>query len=249
MNDETKNMDERYRFLFPFEKIPYGSRIIIYGAGKLGHEYLKQIRLTNYCRVEGIIDRNADLYDGSEIPVYKPDMIKELSFDYAVVAIRIDTHKKDIFNLLYDNGIDPDRIICTLERNVHVITSGLECYSVTDISDASYGKTMYSVAVLLTGGIGDNIIQKRFIVELSRYLPNALIDIYSLQNKEFKEYLFSDIDQVNGIFDDLGYLYEREKNKYSLAIFIEACSFIKIDAWKKTIYENKHNEFVSVVEK
>lgn len=243
------SMAERYSYLFPFEKIPYGSSILIYGAGTLGHEYLEQIRLTGYCRVVGVIDRNANMYVKSELPVYKPENIKELNFDYVVVAIRIDTHKSEIFKNLKNNGVEDSKIVCIFERNTEGLTTGLEGGTITTDANEAYRQTRYSIAVCLTGGIGDNIIQKRFIMELASLIPEALIDIYSLQNKEFKIFLFSDMDRVNRVYDDLGYLYEKEKSNYTLSIFVEACSFIRIDTWKRSVYENAQNAFAEVIDR
>ena len=49
---------DEYKFLFPFEKVPVGSNIIIYGAGIMGQAYLRQVQLTNYCHLVGMVDRN-----------------------------------------------------------------------------------------------------------------------------------------------------------------------------------------------
>lgn len=57
-------------WLFPFEKIPMGSQILIYGAGELGQEYLRQIILTNYCTIVGFIDKAAKSYQIAGVPTY-----------------------------------------------------------------------------------------------------------------------------------------------------------------------------------
>ena len=69
---------DTYRYLFPYEKIPPHSRILIYGAGILGQEYLKQIRITNYCKVVGFVDKNFADYPQKDIPVYAPDKVRNL---------------------------------------------------------------------------------------------------------------------------------------------------------------------------
>ena len=72
-------MDD-YRYLFPFEKIPKGSTILIYGAGILGQEYLKQILISNYCKVVGFVDKNYADYPPMQVRVFSPEAIAELSF-------------------------------------------------------------------------------------------------------------------------------------------------------------------------
>ena len=46
--------DEKYRYLFPFEKIKPNSNVLIYGAGVVGMEYLKQIDLTENFLAMGV---------------------------------------------------------------------------------------------------------------------------------------------------------------------------------------------------
>ena len=58
----------KYTYLFPYEKIPQGSRIIIYGAGDVGQEYLQQMQITGYCSVIAFIDK---AYDNTQINMLK----------------------------------------------------------------------------------------------------------------------------------------------------------------------------------
>ena len=92
-------MENAYKYLFPFEKVPQGAAIVIYGAGILGQEYLKQIKITNYCRVIGFADKNFMEYKNASFPVYAPEKIENLKFDFVVVAIRgsLSTNHKKFF--------------------------------------------------------------------------------------------------------------------------------------------------------
>lgn len=62
-------MENQYTDLFPYEKIPYGSKILIYGAGDVGQEYLRQMLLTQYCEVIGFVDRAHDKIPPMVVPV------------------------------------------------------------------------------------------------------------------------------------------------------------------------------------
>ena len=42
--------------LFTFEKIKYGSKIMIYGAGRGEQSYIRQIELTNCCEIIAIAE-------------------------------------------------------------------------------------------------------------------------------------------------------------------------------------------------
>ena len=38
-------------FIFPFKEVEKGSRIVIYGAGLVGTDYLNQVKASEYCDV------------------------------------------------------------------------------------------------------------------------------------------------------------------------------------------------------
>lgn len=68
--------------LFPFECVEQKSKIILYGWGKVGHDYAKQIMQSGYCELVAIIDKDKSL-DGN---VFNIDDINKFSFDYIVLA-------------------------------------------------------------------------------------------------------------------------------------------------------------------
>ena len=53
-------------FLFPYTKVKQGSGIIVYGAGDMGSQYVKQILLTRYCELLAVADRNWDKIDAMD---------------------------------------------------------------------------------------------------------------------------------------------------------------------------------------
>ena len=46
----------KYMYLFPFEKVKAGSKILIYGAGDVGMEYFQKVKMAGYCDCIGFID-------------------------------------------------------------------------------------------------------------------------------------------------------------------------------------------------
>ena len=72
----------QYYHLFPFEKVPCGSRLIIYGAGEVGQWYLQQIRETGYAEVIAVADRAWDKYPDIGIPLIAPQDIVGLDYDF-----------------------------------------------------------------------------------------------------------------------------------------------------------------------
>lgn len=79
-------------YLFPFAKVPYGSRIILYGAGDVGTQYYRQIMETNYCDVVAWVDNNASEYKELGFPVINREEMswQEIRAEYFVIAINHD---------------------------------------------------------------------------------------------------------------------------------------------------------------
>ncbi|MDR1246033.1 MAG: FkbM family methyltransferase [Clostridiales Family XIII bacterium] len=76
-----------YNYLFPFEKIKKGSRIVLYGGGLVGREYIRQIREKDYCEILYIVDRNCESICGSlDIDVFPPEKLLDKDFDCVVIA-------------------------------------------------------------------------------------------------------------------------------------------------------------------
>ena len=70
--------------LFPFELVPKGSRVVIYGAGRAGNDYMQQLKKSNYAILVGVVDIKP-------MPEKGISAIRELDgmdFDYLVLATK-----------------------------------------------------------------------------------------------------------------------------------------------------------------
>lgn len=230
-----------YKYLFPYEKIPPKSKILIYGAGTLGQEYYTQLAITHYCEVSGFIDKNFESYKGSAVPVYPPDRITGLEFDYVVIALRMAAAFNEVSRILAEANVPKDRIVAVFERDP----------APRFLLDADDGpgagpactENPQSVALLTTGGLGDMVIQKRLVMEIIRLAPGCSIDFYNIKTCNFLEYLYMDTDNVKNIIPDLGSRYRERVKEYSLGMTIEACHFIKVDHFKEEIWKKGDQVF------
>ena len=252
--------ENSYKYLFPYEKVPAHSRILIYGAGTLGQDYLRQMRMTRYCEVVAIADKNYREYPPMVVPVVAPEWIHELSFDYAVAALRGEASWNEVKRVLMREGVAEERIVCVFERkeadSVFLEASvasdsdadGLGCPEDVGAERLACSKARMSVALLVTGGLGDMVIQKRFVMEIMRLAPECAIDFYSVKNADFLKHLYSGCANVNLALPDLGSRYRENHKRYALALTIEACHFIKVDRWEREAFiaenEGADKEFV-----
>lgn len=222
-----------YNYLFPYEKIPSGSKILIYGAGDLGQDYLLQMQITNYCEVVAVADRNYFKYPAMTVPLIGSDRIYEYDFDYVVIALRMGTAYPEIKRILNSQGIEDDRIVCVFERDIRDVSVFGQTEDNELSSDCAYDLSDESIAILTAGGFGDMVIQKRFIMEMIKYAPQCRMDLYNIKAIDFLKHLYSDTDSVNRVIEDLGYRYRVNRNRYALALVIEGGLFVRVDVWNK----------------
>ena len=74
-------------YIFPFNEIEKGSRIVLYGAGLVGQEFYAQIQATNYCEITAWIDKDFAFYQSKGMSVKVPEKIEDIEFDVLIVAI------------------------------------------------------------------------------------------------------------------------------------------------------------------
>ena len=96
-------------YLFPFEKIPKGSRIIIYGNGVVGKSFCRQIEHSGYCRIIAVADRNANKEE--YLHIISPAEIHKIHCDYVLIAVSKKEMALEIKAILKEEGINDERII------------------------------------------------------------------------------------------------------------------------------------------
>ncbi len=98
-------------YVFPYESIPGGAKVVLYGAGRVGQSYYQQIRAGAYCELTGVVDRNARKYKTSAMPVAGVVELDKLTFDYILIAIKSPKAAQEIKLWLKEQGIDENKII------------------------------------------------------------------------------------------------------------------------------------------
>lgn len=94
---------------FPREKIPDGSRIIIYGAGDVGTSFMQQIAENHWCSVVLWVDKNYK--EKGCMAIHSPQRIKNCVFDYIVVSIADKKVANQAKEFLQDIGVSSEQII------------------------------------------------------------------------------------------------------------------------------------------
>lgn len=99
-------------YLFPFELVPSGTRVVLYGNGKVGQQYRQQIEMTHFCELIAVVDRNA-----TEGILY-PSELSNMEYDYMVIAIANESVASEIKNNLRQYAVEADKIIYAAGRKL-----------------------------------------------------------------------------------------------------------------------------------
>lgn len=99
------------RYRFPWKQVKQESSIIIYGAGAVGRAFVKQMEITQYCKVICVCDRNASAIHDLPLPVITCEELKNFPEHPILIAIEKETIAMEIKEELTAQGIAADRII------------------------------------------------------------------------------------------------------------------------------------------
>lgn len=72
-------------YRIPYDKIPRGSDVIIYGAGYAGREVEHRLRVNKYCNIAGWLDKAYKTFSGEKIEA--PTELLNKKYDYILIAV------------------------------------------------------------------------------------------------------------------------------------------------------------------
>lgn len=236
----------KYEYLFPFEKVPAGSRVLIYGAGDVGIEYLKQLKVTGYAECVGFVDRAKKNIPPMLVPVYLPEEIGNICFDYIVLAFKTDTSVQLVCSIIEKQGICRDRIILPCRRKAIAVLAEKNpvAFGRETLTELAATKRGFSIALKYGPGIGDAVIKKSLFINLLKLFPAAKIDIYSPCPAEIIMSIYRDRRELGNIIEDSGVLFQKYKTEYTIslqAFFVLQLEYINFDQIKKHYPESADN--------
>lgn len=174
--------------LFPFEYVPKDSRVIIYGYGVFGRAYISQIKETKWCSVVGVMDKKYEKLDNETI--LDISICKNCGlYDYIVVAISDLIVGNSIIDMLVNNGAKRETIVFHHDRHkadrkqITTHTSNID---------------KLVVQFLITGGIGDGIMETAFYNRLIQIVPDAIIDVYG---EPYLKFIYENKANVRNVCD------------------------------------------------
>ncbi len=95
-------------YLFPYQCIDMGSKIILYGAGKVGQSYYEQLKRNQYCNIIAWAD--SKVYKGNGNIIQPMEMIG-MEYSKIVVAVKSKKTAGEIIHNLIGLGVDKGKIV------------------------------------------------------------------------------------------------------------------------------------------
>lgn len=161
--------------LFPFKRVKKNSKVVLFGAGKLGAIFWNQNKRVNWCDICLVVDTNYSKIKDFPVHISSPEYIyKQKQIDYIVIAVLSEDASKKIRQKLIADGILENKII---EGADYYYQNGFGNIIYSE-GDKSGGSIEIGLEVM-SGGIGDFVVFNKFYQELVKLAPESKIDILS----------------------------------------------------------------------
>ncbi len=103
----VKQVSEATKWLFPYECVPKGSRVVLYGFGKVGSEFFSEIVHNHYCELIAIVDQDFTDKQNAvcEIPFIRPERLSDYHFDFIVLSVASEEKAGEMRDIVEKLGI------------------------------------------------------------------------------------------------------------------------------------------------
>lgn len=99
------------QYVFPYSDLEKESKIILYGAGRVGMDYYRLINRQKRLELVLWVDKDWKKYHDISTPVYDPETIKNYNYDYIIIAVKKRVIADEIRQELVKRGIETDKIL------------------------------------------------------------------------------------------------------------------------------------------
>lgn len=98
-------------YIFPYELVKAGSKVVIYGAGVVGRCYYNCLKSGSYAEVAALVDKNWSGMTDTAYEVCPPDRILEVPYDVVIIAVEPEELYGNIRAELKELGVEDEKII------------------------------------------------------------------------------------------------------------------------------------------
>lgn len=231
-------------YLFPFAKVKRGSKVVLYGAGRVGLSYLEQIVVSGFCEVCAIADRNAanlDLGQWNDL-LCLPEDIQQVDYDSLVLCIKNETICVQVMRSLSLIGVPAEKIIVDVPFKLNEIPVKKK-FSKIEQDLIQIHPESIPIAVQLTGGLGDFLVSLKVLETFLDIAPQCVFHIFcDVAKLSYAKCFYDEFDHcVTGIYASVW--YNQYCSEYAAAITIT--HFIEVDYLNQEKMNLAHGERLS----
>lgn len=188
---------------FPYHLFHQGNRIVIYGAGNIGKKFYYHAIKDGILDVVGIVDSRALEMEVNDIPVLPVSMIKQMEYDYILIAVENSDVVQEIIENLMEMGVNQNKIKWDGEvyfkDNYH--RKSYEYCKFANRLMKSDRKRFFLFMLPEHGNLGDyaiGIAEKNFF---DNYFPEyELVCVTTNEWKELRAYFVENIEEKDVLF-------------------------------------------------
>ena len=96
------------RFYLPEDRLPFGKRVVLYGAGTVGRDFYKQLKKNKHIEIVAWCDENYERINKYNPEVCAVDNIKNIEYDYIIIGVINENIYNNIVSGLINHGIRSD---------------------------------------------------------------------------------------------------------------------------------------------
>lgn len=120
INRRMKKVERNTVFRFPFEQVEGKSRVALYGAGKVGQDFYRQLTVSKYAKLVLWVDKNYEKINATNeeneditVEIKTPSMLAEEAetYDFLVLAVAKKEMATELLAALRKQGMDEKKII------------------------------------------------------------------------------------------------------------------------------------------
>lgn len=98
-------------YIFPYNLIERGSKVALYGFGKVGIDFFEQIISMDYCQCVLCVDRCFETYEKIEEPFGRISDLLSIEYDYLIIAVEQKKIADEIIESIKSLEVETSKII------------------------------------------------------------------------------------------------------------------------------------------
>ena len=176
---------------FPYQIVPQGSKVVLYGAGNIGKNYYTQIHKNKYIEIVKWVDKNYEELQKKGLPVQAVSF-DACDYEYVLLAVANENVAKTIIESLLSMSVPKEKIIwqsqeyfVTQRDQMRVMNNRIDIYNQLSSSGA---KKLFLFMTPEHGNLGDYAIALAERLFLKKYFSEySLIEVTTPQWKQYKD--------------------------------------------------------------